>query len=189
MLETEDGEDRDITTPTSRLVSMIPSDFQFNPFIDARPGLQSSMRSSFAIRTAKGEMKPKSNQTSFLKLLFILCLYPLVCGAEEPARDELIRKTYQRDEILEMVVTMRTGGLFLKTGAERYYWRPYEQELPARLDVIFHFLAHIDRARGVEIVRRPPNEEEYGNGPREREGESYHSIEEINIIFDGERNQ
>lgn len=124
-------------------------------------------------------MKMKSNHSSVLKLLFILCIYPLVCCSEEPARDELIRITYQRYEILEMVVTMRSGGLFLKAGAERYYWRPYEQELPARLDVIFHFLAHIDRARVVEIVRRPPNEEEYGNGPREREGESYHSIEEL----------
>jgi hypothetical protein len=140
-------------------------------------------------RIRKHDMKMKANLTSALKLLFILCIYPLVCCSEEPAGDELIKKTYQRDEILEMVVTMRSGGLFIKVGAERYYWRPYEQELSARLDVIFHFLAHIDRARGVEIVRRPPNEEEYGNGPRERDGESYHSIEEINIVIDGARPQ
>jgi len=131
----------------------------------------------------------KSDAAFTVRLLFILFLYPLVCCSEETARDERIKKTYQRDEILEMIVAMRSGGLFIKAGAERYFWRPYENELPDRLDVIFHFLAQIDRARGVEILCLPPNEEKYGNGPREREGESYQSIDEINIVFDGVRPQ
>lgn len=129
----------------------------------------------------------KSCASSAVKLLLILFLHPLVCLSEEPSRDEVIKKIYQRNEILEMVVAMRSGGLFIKVGTERYFWRPYENELPVRLDIIFHFLTHIDRASAVEILRRPPNEEELGNGPRERDGESYLAIDEVNIVFAGVR--
>lgn len=130
-------------------------------------------------------MKMKPRVSSAVKFLCIIFLYPLVSFAQEPAPDDRIKKIYLRDEISEMVVAMRSGGLFIKAGSEKYFWRPYENELPDRLDVIFHFLAHIDRARSVEIVRLPPNEEKHGNGPREREGESYLTIDEVNIVFNG----